>query len=260
MFLNPQRPYPADSTAPPAPEGTDVSPAEDKRLTRQKSKKDVYVSPYKQTLRPASSTAAMTLAVDSPTGRPPWNNAYTNGGNGSFYAGGIADGVPVPRTVPAGSKSTAMQSQAQPLQSASNAAMYGSFATNGPAAGQGNGAANEYGNGNASGNGNRTGDGGNVTAVYQGWQSEERSMVQRYMRDRQVEIIVIVEGVDAATGGMVQARHSYTSEEIEWDKSFECCVFKDPLDGCTTIDFSMFHELHSVPTDAPFAGVVHSCI
>ena len=85
-------------------------------------------------------------------------------------------------------------------------------------------------------------------------------MVQRYMRDRQVEIIVIVEGVDAATGGMVQARHSYTSDEIEWDRSFQCCVFKDPKDGCTTIDFSLFHETLSVPEDAPFAGVVHSCI
>lgn len=95
---------------------------------------------------------------------------------------------------------------------------------------------------------------------YQTWQSEERSMVQRYMRDRQIEVIVIVEGVDAATGGMVQARHSYTSDEIEWNKSFECCVFKDPVDGCTTIDFSQFHELVDVPDDAPFAGVVHSSI
>lgn len=95
---------------------------------------------------------------------------------------------------------------------------------------------------------------------YQTWQSEERSMVQRYMRDRQIEIIVIVEGVDAATGGMVQARHSYTSDEVEWNKSFECCVFKDPADGCTTIDFSQFHELVDVPDDAPFAGVVHSSI
>ncbi len=85
-------------------------------------------------------------------------------------------------------------------------------------------------------------------------------MVQRYLRDRQVEIIVIVEGVDAATGGMVQARHSYTSSEIMWDKSFECCVEKDPVDGCTTIDFSKFHQLCDVPSDAPFAGVVHSSI
>jgi hypothetical protein len=295
MFLNPARPYPADSssststattaaaatsTAPataratvPAVDGGDVSPAEDKKLSRQKSKKDVYVSPYKQTLRPASSTAAMTLAVDSPTGRPPWNTYGNPGiGNGSFSTGGIAEGAPVPRVAtvcsaaaaaggfPRTSAQAQAQAQVQPLQgpAAANTGMYGSFAANGFAA---TGAPNGYGNGNVNGNGGRSRDVGNATtAVYQGWQGEERSMVQRYMRDRQVEIIVIVEGVDAATGGMVQARHSYTSDEIEWDKSFECCVFKDPLDGCTTIDFSLFHELHSVPTDAPFAGVVHSCI
>jgi hypothetical protein len=281
MFLNPQRPYPADSTTTanaataPAPVGdsADLSPAEDKKLLRQKSKKDVYVSPYKQTLRPASSTAAMTLAVDSPTGRPPWNT-YGNPGNGSFTTGGIAEGAPVPRTNTVGSgaapatggysKYTAAQAQSQLPQGAGTAAsagMYGSFAANGfTPAGPPNGYANANANANANGNGWGREGGNATTAVYQGWQGEEREMVQRYMRDRQVEIIVIVEGVDAATGGMVQARHSYTSEEIEWDRSFECCVFKDPVDGCTTIDFSLFHELHSVPTDAPFAGVVHSCI
>ena len=101
---------------------------------------------------------------------------------------------------------------------------------------------------------------GATDSMYNSWQSEERHMVQRYMRDRQIEIIVIVEGVDAATGGNVQARHSYTSDELEWDKSFQCCVFKDPKDGCPTIDFSLFHELLDVPPDAPFAGVVHSSI
>ena len=101
---------------------------------------------------------------------------------------------------------------------------------------------------------------GATDSMYNSWQSEERHMVQRYMRDRQIEIIVIVEGVDAATGGNVQARHSYTSDELEWDKSFQCCVFKDPKDGCPTIDFSLFHELLNVPPDAPFAGVVHSSI
>lgn len=63
------------------------------------------------------------------------------------------------------------------------------------------------------------------------------------MRDRQIELIVVVEGVDAATGGIVQARHSYTCDEIDWDKSFKFCVQKDAEDGCTTIDFSLFHEV-----------------
>ena len=66
--------------------------------------------------------------------------------------------------------------------------------------------------------------------------------------------------VDSATGGSVQAKHSYICSEIEWDKSFEFCVFRDPDDGYTTIDFSRFHELIDVSPDAPHAGPIASYI
>ena len=72
------------------------------------------------------------------------------------------------------------------------------------------------------------------------------------MQDRRVEILVIVEGIDAATGGTVQARHSYTTEDIVWNHTFPPCVREDH-DGAALIDFSLFHHLEPVgcTPDAP---------
>eukprot|EP01031_Cornospumella_fuschlensis_P024997 gene24997-30196_t len=92
------------------------------------------------------------------------------------------------------------------------------------------------------------------------WQVDEKTMIQRFLADRKIEIIAIVEGVDSATGGNVQARQSYTIEEIEWDKCFEYCMFEDPDDGVTTIDFDLFHKLRDVPKDAAYSGAIPSCI
>lgn len=87
---------------------------------------------------------------------------------------------------------------------------------------------------------------------------QEKLMTQLFMNDRRVEIVAIVEGVDAASGGVVQARHSFTCEEIIWDKAYKPCVFEDGEDGSAIIDFSLFHELVDVPEDASFAGPVSS--
>lgn len=62
-------------------------------------------------------------------------------------------------------------------------------------------------------------------------------------------------------GGNVQARHSYTCNEIEWNKTFKNCIYKDmDYDNCTTVDFSLFHELCNANTDSPYAGVIASCL
>ena len=87
---------------------------------------------------------------------------------------------------------------------------------------------------------------------------QEKLMTQLFMNDRRVEILAIVEGVDAASGGVVQARHSFTCDEIIWDKAYKPCVFEDSEDGSAIIDFSLFHELIDVPEDASFAGPVSS--
>lgn len=87
---------------------------------------------------------------------------------------------------------------------------------------------------------------------------QEKIMTQLFMHDRRVEIVAIVEGVDAASGGVVQARHSFTCDEIRWDKAYKPCVFEDKEDGSAVIDFSLFHELIDVSDDASFAGPISS--
>jgi hypothetical protein len=70
----------------------------------------------------------------------------------------------------------------------------------------------------------------------------EKNMIISYMRDRNVEIIILVEGQDALTGGIVQARHSYTIDEICWDAEFVQCVYEAP-DGSPLIDYNKFHNM-----------------
>jgi hypothetical protein len=74
------------------------------------------------------------------------------------------------------------------------------------------------------------------------WQHIERNMIKKFLADRNVEVIVLIEGQDSATGGVVQARHSYKLEDIVWNTSFIPCVLQDELDGTPVIDFSLFHE------------------
>jgi hypothetical protein len=104
------------------------------------------------------------------------------------------------------------------------------------------------------------------------WQSDEKYMIQRYLQDRNVEIIAIVEGVDAATGGNLQARHSYTCDDLEWDKTFVNCIFNGSGNaqesdseefepgppGNMYVDFDYFHSLRSVSKDAAYPGPIAS--
>lgn len=55
-----------------------------------------------------------------------------------------------------------------------------------------------------------------------------------------------------------QARHSFICNEIIWDKSFAPCVFEDKKDGSAVIDFSVFHELIDVSSNAHYSGSMPS--
>jgi hypothetical protein len=90
-------------------------------------------------------------------------------------------------------------------------------------------------------------------------QLNERDMIQKFMIDRRAEIIAVLEGVDTATGGVVQARHSYISSDVQWNKSFVPCVFEDQ-DGAAIIDFSLFHDLKEASYDAAFVGSIPSAL
>jgi hypothetical protein len=94
------------------------------------------------------------------------------------------------------------------------------------------------------------------------WQADEKSMIQRYLLDRRIEIIAVVEGVDATTGGNLQARHSYTCDDIEWDKTFANCIFQqngyDSSESKMMVDFGYFHKLRNAPKDAAYPGPIAS--
>ena len=47
------------------------------------------------------------------------------------------------------------------------------------------------------------------------------------------------------------------TDQVEWDKSFQKCVFEDK-DGAAIIDFSFFHDLIDVPVDATNCGNIPS--
>jgi potassium inwardly-rectifying channel subfamily J len=90
-----------------------------------------------------------------------------------------------------------------------------------------------------------TGTGTDTTADPAGLQTthaQEQASVMQFMRDRRAEVVVIVEGTDAATGGTVQARHSYILDDIAWNHKFPPCVREDK-DGAALIDFGVFHQV-----------------
>ena len=88
-------------------------------------------------------------------------------------------------------------------------------------------------------------------------EQREQDAVTQYMRDRKVEVVAIVEGVDSATGGTVQARHSYTIADIVWNHMFPPCVVED-ADGAALIDFSLFHVLDPSPEGGGISGTFPS--
>jgi len=53
----------------------------------------------------------------------------------------------------------------------------------------------------------------------------EKESMELFARDRQIEIIVLVEGTDELTGAVIQTRHSYTYSDLAWNQSFVPCVF-----------------------------------
>jgi hypothetical protein len=68
------------------------------------------------------------------------------------------------------------------------------------------------------------------------------------MRASYTELLVLVEGVDSASGDTIQARHSYAfmDGEIQFDKFFDDCTeFLE--DGTIEVDFDRFHHLVEAP-------------
>ena len=56
-----------------------------------------------------------------------------------------------------------------------------------------------------------------------------------------MEIVVLIEGIEPITSNTIQSRHSYTVEDMVWDKMPAPCV-EEGADGRCVVDFSKFHD------------------
>eukprot|EP01006_Ploeotia_vitrea_P040340 TRINITY_DN66421_c2_g7_i1.p1 TRINITY_DN66421_c2_g7~~TRINITY_DN66421_c2_g7_i1.p1 ORF type:complete len:579 (-),score=246.83 TRINITY_DN66421_c2_g7_i1:56-1792(-) len=66
--------------------------------------------------------------------------------------------------------------------------------------------------------------------------------IRDYWRDSHMEVIVIIQGIEPATSDTIQARHSYTLDDVMFDHKFASCV-KPSRDGRCIVDLNMFHAL-----------------
>lgn len=101
--------------------------------------------------------------------------------------------------------------------------------------------------------------------------------LEKFMVDRDAEIIVLLEGIDELTGSALQARHSYRADDIAWDHTFAPCVFpanstssdeeadetrwswfgqRNSVAAACTVDFSKFHDVVAVAPDCDACAFV----
>ncbi|CAH0480738.1 unnamed protein product [Peronospora belbahrii] len=70
--------------------------------------------------------------------------------------------------------------------------------------------------------------------------------IKQYWAESQLEVVVLVEGIDAVTSATIQVRHSYKAEDIRFNHRHVNCVDVDPDTGGAVIDFRRFHETKAV--------------
>ncbi|EGD80687.1 hypothetical protein PTSG_01277 [Salpingoeca rosetta] len=69
----------------------------------------------------------------------------------------------------------------------------------------------------------------------------KEQIIEKFKRDN-IEVLCLVEGIDAATSYTVQARHSYTIDDVVFEQQFAPCVQQDATGECV-LDLSRFHDL-----------------
>ena len=62
------------------------------------------------------------------------------------------------------------------------------------------------------------------------------------LRADKAEFIVVMGGTDSTVASRVHARHSYTPDEIAWDRYYEDVIFPEE-DGRWVVDYDRFHRL-----------------
>lgn len=68
----------------------------------------------------------------------------------------------------------------------------------------------------------------------------------RFWKETQLEIVILVEGIDAVTAATIQVRHSYRVDDLLLDHRFVNSVSIDPATGAAVIDFQKFNQTEPV--------------
>ena len=71
--------------------------------------------------------------------------------------------------------------------------------------------------------------------------------VRQHLEETGLEIIVLVEGIEARASNAFQARHSYTIDDLEFDKFFAPCMSVGEL-GNAVVNLNHFHQVLPAPS------------
>jgi len=80
------------------------------------------------------------------------------------------------------------------------------------------------------------------------WTPPTLSQVADRLQTGQLEVICLVEGIEPTTSMTVQARQSYTCDDVVFNAAFQRCVAR-AQDGICEFNFDAFHELMELPND-----------
>lgn len=70
-------------------------------------------------------------------------------------------------------------------------------------------------------------------------------MIRNHIAMNKIEIMVSIEGTESVTSNTLQARYSYTGNDIVYNMTFAPCVFIGK-DNQAVIDFNHFQDLVSL--------------
>lgn len=74
-----------------------------------------------------------------------------------------------------------------------------------------------------------------------------RKSIEDHVNSSGIEVIVLVEGIEARSSNTFQARHSYTFDNIEFNKFFTPCMKVSPY-GHAQVNLNSFHQTIPVPS------------
>lgn len=78
--------------------------------------------------------------------------------------------------------------------------------------------------------------------------------IAKHLAQNKFEVLCLVEGIEATTSSTMQARHSYTCDDVVFNANFQRCVSCTEAGHCR-IDFDNFHDLvYRNRTQAPVDG------